>query len=386
MGMWRRGIVLFALTLGASSCQSTSEPALTDWPEIAFGSDVVWVARDSVGTWSVDPLLDGDRVYYLRSPRFGISDQIESPRVVAVGTTTGDREWSTNVAFARNFALAGFFVASAGPSLQILDRLTGSPHANHPLGSAEYGLRITADGSRFYALTFSTGRVIAYDPVAKAVAWETPVGVTTTNSAVGPVVTGDRVIALFRYIGTPSDSTIVAALDRNTGAMLWRFAMGGSYPSSAPVVLGDRVFVVTQAHDVIALSLTTGTTLWQADARDGLGALVMDGITACDGRVMVATGSGKVMALNAQSGGVLWTSERVRLGSNMMLQCLHGTVLAYIGELRILRATDGSAIASYPLREFTAFINGATRDASYLYLAAGRGLVKIKAPSPSRVP
>ena len=380
----RVGLLVPVLALAASSCQTPSEPAgLEGWAASAFGPEVVWIAEDSVGTWQLDPVLDGDRVYYLRGPHYGSVQLIESPRVVAVGTAAGDEKWSTNVLLARNVVHTGSLVASAAGSLEIFDRATGAPHVSHPLGLATYGSHIATDGSRFYALTSSTGQVIAYDPVARAVEWETLVGgVTAYSSAVAPVVAGDRVIALFRYIGIPSDSTIVAALDRNTGVLLWRFAVGGSYPVSAPAILGDRVFIATIAHDVIALSLTTGAQLWQADASDGLPEIVMDGIAACDGRVIVPTGSGRIRAFDAENGAVLWSSVKVGLGTNMMLQCLHGTVLAYIGALRILRASDGSPVGSYPLRDVGAFIGGVTRDESYLYLAAGPALVKLKAPQP----
>jgi outer membrane protein assembly factor BamB len=351
-------------------------------PEAAFGSDLVWATNDEAGTWIVDPVLDGDRVYYVRTPRFGVSEQIESSRIVALGTAEGEEKWSTNVGGARNIVVTSSFVASAGMALEVLDRATGTLVTSLPRGSEAYGSRIATDGSHFYALTDTGGHVMRYDPAAKSVAWDTPVGGVPGNTgAIAPVVQGDRVIALFRR-GAPADSTILVALDRATGAILWRFTMGGSFSSTPPVVLDDRVFFVTLTHDVVALSLTTGAKLWQSDARDGFANMVMDGLAACGSRVVVPTGTGKIRAFNVADGALLWDSEKLSLGSNMSLQCSDGTVLAYIGDLHILRATDGTKLATYPRRRNTAFISGVARDASYMYIAAGYALVKIKAPQP----
>lgn len=366
------------LGLGASSCRNPGEPWSDNWAKSAFGSAVVWVAYDSVGTWGLDPVLDGNRVYYLRRPRLGITEQIESPRVVAVGTELGDVQWSTNVQFARNLAVAGPFVAGAAAALEVLDRATGAPRATQPLEPRPFGAQIATDGTRFYALTDSSGRVVAYDPAAESVVWETSVGVAFKNSAVGPVVAGDRVIAVFRY-AWPTDSMIVAALDRNTGAVLWRFATPGT-ASTPPVVIDGQAIVVTWAHDVIALSLETGAKNWQVDAGDGFRNYVYDGLAACDGRVIVPTGSSRIRALSSQNGATLWTSDKLSFGSNVTVQCSHGTVMAYIGDLRILRASDGTSLARYPLKGNAEFIHRATRDAQYLYLAGRFGLVKIKAP------
>jgi len=78
-----------------------------------------------------------------------------------------------------------------------------------------------------------------------------------------PVIAGDRVFFHFGTYGT-------AAVDRNTGEVLWRNAdlrldhQNG--PGSSPVVWGDRVIMHldgTDTQSIVALDAATGKVIWQ---------------------------------------------------------------------------------------------------------------------------
>lgn len=78
-----------------------------------------------------------------------------------------------------------------------------------------------------------------------------------------PVIAGDRVFFHFGTYGT-------AAVDRNTGEVLWRNANlrldHQNGPGSSPVVWGDRVIMHldgTDTQSIVALDAATGKVIWQ---------------------------------------------------------------------------------------------------------------------------
>jgi outer membrane protein assembly factor BamB len=94
-------------------------------------------------------------------------------------------------------------------------------------------------------------------------------------------------------------------------APLWTAALGGHAHLGAPVVEGGRVFVAISdfadgADDgVVALDLTTGATLWRylADAP------VHHAPAVADGTVVLATTTGRIIALAAEDGTERWTLD-----------------------------------------------------------------------------
>jgi outer membrane protein assembly factor BamB len=69
------------------------------------------------------------------------------------------------------------------------------------------------------------------------------------------------------YVVTLDDELL--ALDLDTGVVRWRFASGASnphyFPSSTPVIVGDRVIFGGFDGTVRALSTRSGSVLWQRD-------------------------------------------------------------------------------------------------------------------------
>ena len=150
--------------------------------------------------------------------------------------------------------------------------------------------------------------------------WQKPIG----TGFAGPVVAGDRLVIFHRV----ADEEVVDALDARTGAPRWHFAYRTSYrddfgfdegPRAVPVIAQNRVFTFGAEGQLHALDLATGRRIWSVDTmrrfqvRKGFfGAagspLVEDGrlIANIGGRDGVKDAG--VVAFNAETGDVLWTS------------------------------------------------------------------------------
>lgn len=96
--------------------------------------------------------------------------------------------------------------------------------------------------------------------------------------------------------------------------LAWRTGIGtgsgsSSVITSAPVVEGGRVFVLDAASRVSAVDAAGGRLLWRASVvpegqgeRDGFGG----GLAVSDGRLIVSTGFGEVVALSVADGAQIW--------------------------------------------------------------------------------
>jgi quinohemoprotein ethanol dehydrogenase len=105
---------------------------------------------------------------------------------------------------------------------------------------------------------------------------------------------------------------------------VWRARLDGSgvgpqYSGEAqPLVVGDRIFVVTGANDVFALDFTTGDLLWDYRADlDPENTAVCCGWTSRgvgygEGKVFVGQLDSRLVALDAASGEVVWSTQAER--------------------------------------------------------------------------
>ena len=97
----------------------------------------------------------------------------------------------------------------------------------------------------------------------------------------------------------------------------WRESIGDGTTgrkqlTSSPVVVEGIVYVMDSDAQVIALSASTGGTLWRRELEmKGRSKAVSfgGGVSVADGKVFAATGFGFVAALDAQSGAELWRTD-----------------------------------------------------------------------------
>jgi outer membrane protein assembly factor BamB len=89
----------------------------------------------------------------------------------------------------------------------------------------------------------------------------------------------------------------------------WKATLGGPL-STVPIVVGDTVYVQDGSGRVTALNRASGTARWHADAGGfNIGPF---GVAVADGRVFALHGSTGVVALDAETGATLWTTDVTR--------------------------------------------------------------------------
>ncbi|MCH8333713.1 PQQ-like beta-propeller repeat protein [Candidatus Sumerlaeota bacterium] len=136
----------------------------------------------------------------------------------------------------------------------------------------------------------------------------------------GPVsVRGDRV-----YVqGTAGSESFVFCLERASGEMVWRRALGrklrdgkGDGPRGAPTVQERVLYALTGAGDLACLDTSDGSVVWSLNIlRDFHASNIGWGISESpliEGDKVIVTPGGPgatVVALDTQSGATIWTSE-----------------------------------------------------------------------------
>ena len=105
----------------------------------------------------------------------------------------------------------------------------------------------------------------------------------------------------------------VVALDTASGQEVWRKSLDGPI-RAAPTIRDGRIFVVTIANELFALSADDGRQLWNHAGLTEVAGLVGGAAPAVDRGVVVAPfSSGEAVALRAENGRVVWTESLTSL-------------------------------------------------------------------------
>ncbi len=212
--------------------------------------------------------------------------------------------------------------------------------ASHPFASNSP----VTDGKRVYAFFGSRG-IYCYDLDGKPI-WEKDLGVKMTmrlgfGEGIAPVLGGDVLILGFdQEVGS-----FIVALDKNTGAELWRASRDEVSNWAMPLVVdyaGSRQVVVAATNKVRSYDLKTGKLIWEC-AGLGLNAIpapvrkddivyVMTGFRNPNllairlGRTGDLTGSDAILWSNTRGNSytpspVLYDDKLYTLADNGMLSC-----------------------------------------------------------------
>ena len=178
------------------------------------------------------------------------------------------------------------YLAADGGHLTAFEAATGKVLWPSELGPGEVSSPAVADGALFTTVGIRDGTT-PYDLVSVNTRdgtirwrWTAP----TINRLFVGAVSGSTVFAL-------SEDGNVYAVDRSTGSGKVFFATQGSLESLATIV-GEVLYVSSNDQHVYALDLATGRQLW-AFKTEGLPSTPI----VIDGRVIVGTDLGKVIAL-----------------------------------------------------------------------------------------
>jgi outer membrane protein assembly factor BamB len=147
------------------------------------------------------------------------------------------------------------------------------------------------DGT-FYVNTVE-GNTFAIESETGKVRWRRQVGGTLPSS---PAIDGPRVIVA-------SQSGAVTALDRTRGRPVWRVQTAGKVESS-PVAVKGLVYFGSHDGRFFAVHSDTGKIRWAYQTRGRINASP----SVFGGRACVTTYAGSILCVNARTGRELWTT------------------------------------------------------------------------------
>ncbi len=165
-------------------------------------------------------------------------------------------------------------------------------------GDSEFlrvALQPASDGTRVYTAGFD-GVVTAFQATNGRQAWRNKL---KTELSAGPGV-GEGIVVLAAKDG------VAIALDAATGAEQWRADIDGE-SLARPVVRGDRVIVQTIDNRLLALSIYDGRTVWSVD--QSTPSLTMRGSAnpvVVGSNVIAGFDNGRLAAIDLDSGDVAW--------------------------------------------------------------------------------
>jgi outer membrane protein assembly factor BamB len=140
----------------------------------------------------------------------------------------------------------------------------------------------------------------------------------------------------------------IIRFDAKTGAILWRQPLG--VPArSGPAISGGHIFVSLIDSSMVGLDGSNGRTIWSHQASNPLTGVLGLPTPAVAGSIVVAGfGSGDLLALNTDSGEVLWTDNLGATGTGLsQLSAIVG--LPVIDQGRVFVGSLGGIVLSLDL-------------------------------------
>lgn len=166
------------------------------------------------------------------------------------------------------------------------------PAWTNRVGEVNFPLSVNVTGGQL-ALASSDGTVAVLDAATGRDVWRASVG--------APIAAG---------VG--SDGTTAAVVTRSNelvalsaGKVLWRERMPAQ-AYTAPLVAGERVFVLAADRSVMAFDGRTGRRLWNQSRPGEPLVLRQSGVLMAVGNTLVAGQGGRLAGLNPLNGNILW--------------------------------------------------------------------------------
>lgn len=175
-------------------------------------------------------------------------------------------------------------------------------------------------------------------------AWRVPIGAGggfRRKITAQPIVFGGRVYAM-------DSNAVVSAYDLRNGTRVWRVATKAKNDRSSNVgggiaIDGGLLTATTGRGDVVALDAATGAPRWRAE----LGVPARSSPTIAEGRIFLTTIEQQILAFSAQDGKKLWSHQATAAQTLVLGEpapaYANGLVLAGFGsgDLLALRADTG---------------------------------------------
>lgn len=201
---------------------------------------------------------------------------------------------------------------------------TPATRVNHPALAAAPTLRWVADigngDSRKFRITaapvVSQGRIFTLDSQSVITATSTA-GATLWQADLRPPrdkegdATGGGVVVFGDTVYAATGFGVLTALDATTGAVRWTQQLGGS-STGAPAVSGDLIYVLAGDNTGFAINRYDGTVAWELNTSESLGnVLGAPAPAVTDEFAVFAFGSGEVQGVFRRGGLSRWDTSVV---------------------------------------------------------------------------
>ena len=332
-----------------------------------------------------------------------------SGHLIAREVTPGGARWTTAMCGdggpqARNFVVAaGAIVAECESEALAVDVATGQIRWRYrppldttydDLPGVVAGSHPATDGTSVYVPAWGAS-VSAISAATGATRWVWNLGRLSSDTAAnvfragagGTAVSGDTVFVTCWHWTTLRGGTseaLLVALDRDTGAELWKLLLpektSGGAISAPPVLVSDLAILLNQDGGLFAVRRSTGQLAWKyrspAYRYGTIAAPVVVGDT-----IYASLGDEELTALRAADGVVLWsvgplgatkdlfaTDRRVYVPRDGYLNIHHRASGALIATGRV-RGTDGAA-----------FITSASALGDQIFITSTQGAWSFREP------
>ena len=192
------------------------------------------------------------------------------------------------------------------------------------------------------------------------VLWKIPLG----EGFSGISVSQGRVYTMF----SKGNDEFIVCLDATDGREIWRFrsdknyheGQGGNGPRATPTIDGDLLFTISAHGKLYALDAASGQEIWSHDLQRKFGSKMprwgFSTSPLVDGELLLVEVGGKgeksIVAFNKNSGDVIWSSHKDKLGySSPIAITVKGVrqIICFTGtQLVSLSPTDGTIYWQYP--------------------------------------
>jgi len=213
----------------------------------------------------------------------------------------------------RDWPQSGGTAANVSYHLALPDRLTRAWRTNIGRGSDLIARQImppVVENGRIYTID-TRGLVTALNTANGEPLWERRLRLEGARKAMamggGLAVREGRV-----YVTTGFG--FISCLDGRTGEEIWRYSNPIPF-RGAPTLFGQRLFAVTQDNQIVALNIESGSLLWTQAGLPEESALLGAASPAVDNETVVAAlSSGELVALRVENGRQVWqdTLSRTR--------------------------------------------------------------------------
>ncbi len=168
-----------------------------------------------------------------------------------------------------------------------------------------------------------------------------------------------------------SESGDLLVIDPDAGTIRNRIPLGEATSWGPMAVNGERIYIATIEHKVLAVNFADGAVEWTVD----LGAAIAGGVNLVDGKLVVGTFADKIIALDPATGDTLWETTAdgwvwtapVNSGATIFATDLGGV-------LRAVSLEDGAVLWRADLAD--AIQAGPVVDGERLYIGTTKGTVR----------